>query len=70
MLLCFCVICLRFVKLINKEITYLLTYFTFNEAPLEVNIGANSLNFAQALLTMAIDASPAPPSPAPMTSPK
>src|SRR6184192_1028445 len=43
--------------------------FTFNEAPLVVNIILRSLNFPQAHLTLALDASSAPP-PFPMTSPK
>jgi len=38
--------------------------FTFQEAPLDVNTRANCLNFAQALLTIALDVSSAPP-PAP-----
>src|SRR3989442_356376 len=43
--------------------------FTFNEAPLAVNNPLKSLNFPQAHLTLALDASSAPP-PFPITSPK
>src|SRR3989442_12208374 len=43
--------------------------FTFNEAPLTVNNPLKSLNFPQAHLTLALDASSAPP-PFPITSPK
>src|SRR5437867_6114465 len=43
--------------------------FTFIEAPLAVNNPLKSLNFPQAHLTLALDASSAPP-PFPITSPK
>src|SRR3989441_6694308 len=43
--------------------------FTFNEAPLAVNNPLKSINFPQAHLTLALDASSAPP-PFPITSPK
>src|SRR6059036_3649508 len=43
--------------------------FTFNDAPLVVNNLLRSLNFPQAHLTLALDASSAPP-PFPITSPK
>src|SRR3989441_12732173 len=43
--------------------------FTLNEAPLTVNNLLRSLNFSQAHLTLALDASSAPP-PFPITSPK
>src|SRR5437899_2458 len=43
--------------------------FTFNEAPLAVNNPLKSLNFPQSHLTLALDASSAPP-PFPITSPK
>src|SRR3954462_3879495 len=43
--------------------------FTLNEAPLAVNNILRSLNFPQAHLTLALDASSAPP-PLPITSPK
>src|SRR6184192_2512233 len=43
--------------------------FTFNEAPLAVNNPLKSLTFPQAHLTLALDASSAPP-PFPITSPK
>src|SRR3989442_15657954 len=43
--------------------------FSLNEAPLAVNNLLRSLNFPQAHLTLALDASAAPP-PFPITSPK
>src|SRR5438876_10973076 len=43
--------------------------FTLNEAPLAVDKILKSLNFPQAHLTLALDASSAPP-PFPITSPK
>src|SRR5271163_318253 len=43
--------------------------FTLREAPLDVRIGDNSLNLAHAHLTLALDASSAPP-PDPIISPK
>jgi len=53
-------------KTLWKQALYTFPY-TLREAPLDVNTGASSLNFAQARRTLALDASFAPP-PAPIKS--